>query len=154
RNQFEEAGVRVLDVIQAHDGRWYAPLGRRGVSRDGVAYDVTAHPYRAQAILEGRAFASSREELAARLEPIPTAVASVEAALGDLWDSVPESVRRGLEERGGDAVSPVAVAALATIRPSGPALRAMLDGHLLAGTVPDDRDAARILLAAHRASTR
>jgi hypothetical protein len=127
RRRFQTSGIRVIDVIQAHDGRWFAPLGRPGVPAHGVPYDVVDHPFRLQAVVEGQVLAASRQELVARLQPDRAAVAAVEDALGRLR-----------EERPLD----------------GPALRTLLGRHLVAGTLPDDVESARILLAAHDAQAR
>jgi hypothetical protein len=126
KRRFDEAGVRVIDVLQAYDGRWFTPLGGSGVPVQGVPYDVTDHPFRARAVYEGHVLAASRAELVERLSPDPTAVAGVAAALGRV---------------SGDLLD-------------GAALRAVLDGHLLAGTVPDQEQAARILLAVHQGEVR
>jgi hypothetical protein len=129
QRRFDAAGLRVLDVIHAHDGRWFAPLGGRRVPAHGVPYDVSDHPFRVSAVVEGRVVAASRDELVEGLRALPEAVASVEAALGGLCGR-------------------------AAVRPDGPELRVLLDGHLISGTVPDDEDAARILLAVHDAAIR
>lgn len=149
--RFEAAGIGVVDVLQVHDGRWFAPLGRAGVPADGVPYDVTDHPYRVQAVFEGRVVAASRDELVQRLRPDPVAVAAVEEALAELWDGVPADLRQRLEAAPSEET---ALAVLAGVRPDGPALRALLDAHLVAGTTPDDREAARILLAVHQPRVR
>ncbi|MDH2416615.1 DUF4192 domain-containing protein [Nocardioides sp. CER19] len=151
QRRFDAAGVRVIDAIRAHDGRWFTPLGRSGVPAHGVPYDVTDHPFRAQAIFEGRVMAGSREELSERLRADPDAVAAVEDALGDLWEGLPVEVQLALETT---AHADEAFALLGRVRPDGRALRAMLDRHLAADTVPDDLEAARILLAVHNAEIR
>jgi hypothetical protein len=124
--RFDAGGIRVVDVIHAHDGRWFAPLGGRGVPAHGVPYDVSEHPFRVRAVVEGRVVASSRDDLVDGLRAVPEAVASVEAALA-------ARASRALE---------------------GPRLRVLLDRHLICGTVPDDEEAARILLAVHDAAVR
>ncbi len=49
--------------------RWYPLLRPRpGLGPEGVAYDVGAHPFTAQAVLDGRVTLGSRAELAASLE--------------------------------------------------------------------------------------
>jgi hypothetical protein len=149
--RFEAAGVHVLDLVQVRDGRWFAPLGRAGVPADGVPYDVDHHPYRLEALVEGRVMAGSREELAGRLRGDPDAVAAVEEALGVLWDGLPVDVQLTLQTTSSPEQ---ARALLARVRPDGRALRAILDRHLHRGTVPDDEEAARILLAVHNAEIR
>jgi hypothetical protein len=151
QQRFEAAGVRVLDLIHAREGRWFAPLGCPGVPADGVPYDVTHHPYRLQAVVEGRVVAGSREELAQRLRGDPEAVRAVEEALGVLWDELPVDVQLTLETTSSPEE---ASTLLEQVRPGGPALRILLDGYLAAGTVPDDEETARILLAVHNAEIR
>ncbi|MDN4173120.1 DUF4192 domain-containing protein [Nocardioides sp. SOB77] len=75
---FTRAGIDVVDAIRAHEGRWYVASGPRGdVPLRGVPYDVSAHPFAAQAVLEGRVTHDSREDLAASLAPRPAAVRAV-----------------------------------------------------------------------------
>ncbi len=74
---FTAAGVRVLDTIRA-DGRHHHPAIGPG---EGRAYDVTAHPVRVQAVLDGRVTHRSRAELAATLDADPAAHELVVRAL-------------------------------------------------------------------------
>ena len=125
---FEEAGVEVIDVLRADGDRWFTVLGRRrGVPPCGVAYDVSAHPFAAEAVLDGRVTHASREGLADTLRPDPDRVAAVAAALAA------RSVR---DPDGGD---------------SGGAdelvwARRLVADHATRGTAPDDADLARLLV--------
>lgn len=76
--------VSLVDVLRADAGRWY-PLtrDRRGLGTTGVAYDVSAHPFVVDAVLEGRVLHRSRAELAATLDPVPDEVAAIAAACRD-----------------------------------------------------------------------
>ena len=139
--RFEGAGVRVIDVIRAHDGRWYSPLGRGGVPAGGVAYDVTDHPFRLAAVVEGRVVAASRADLVDSLRPVPEAVASVSDAL-DALGAVPDRTPDQALDQALDQI------------PDGPGLKAVLDRHLADGTVPGDEEAARILQAVRDAPVR
>jgi hypothetical protein len=121
QRRFERAGMRVMDVIQARDGRWFTPLGGTGVPAHGVPYDVSEHPFRVKAVVEGRVVAASRQALVDGLRAVPDRVAAVEDSLRGAW---------------------VHAADL-----DGPVLRGMLDRHLLSRSLPDDEEAARILLA-------
>lgn len=150
RRAFRAAGVDVIDVIRAHEGRWFALVAGSGVPAHGVPYDAAGHPFRAQAVVDGRVVAGSRQELVDRLRPVAAAVAGVEDALVDLWSSLPHAGEAGEDARSTDEIG----AAIASLRPTGPQLRAMLDRHLVAGTVPGDEEAARILLAVHDTATR
>ncbi len=62
---FAGAGVTVLDTLRT-DGRRHWPALGPGA---GTAYDVDAHPVRAQAVLDGRVTHRSRDDLAATLDP-------------------------------------------------------------------------------------
>ncbi|MFT4287072.1 DUF4192 domain-containing protein [Nocardioides sp.] len=83
RRRFEAADIEVLEVLHAAGGRYYCPLGRRGVPAHGVPYDVSAHPFRARAAFGGLVTEPSRAALAARLEPSPSPVplALIESAV-------------------------------------------------------------------------
>lgn len=77
---FAHAGIEVVECLRAHDGRWHSADGlRRGVPAGGIAYDTTAHPFRAEAVMAGRVTLGSRAELADSLAADPDAVAAVEA---------------------------------------------------------------------------
>lgn len=71
---FQEAGIDVVDAVRADGRRWFALLEP---ADPGVAYDVSAHPFAAQAVLDGRALLGSRAELARGLEPDAEAVARI-----------------------------------------------------------------------------
>jgi hypothetical protein len=80
RRAFARAGIDVVEVLRAHEGRWFAP-GRRAVPAAGVPYDVGDHLFRAQAVVEGIVVHGSRAELEAGLQPSPAAVDEVRRAL-------------------------------------------------------------------------
>lgn len=80
RRRFERAGVTVLDALRVDDCCWHPLLGPpRGGG--GVPYDVSAHPFVAAAVLDGRVLHDSRDALAATLDSRPEGVAAVERAL-------------------------------------------------------------------------
>ena len=82
---FERAGIAVLESLRADSGRWYSADGRRpGVPAHGVPYDAGAHPFRAQAVMDGHVTLASRTELAASIEADPAGVAAVDAARADV----------------------------------------------------------------------
>ncbi len=118
---FETAGVEVIEALRADGRRWF-PLvpGRGRGSADGVPYEVSAHPFAAQAVVDGRVTHGSRDALAASLARQPERVTAVDAAA----------------DRSRAAQQPAAEAAW---------LRATLVRHLAAGSVPDDVGAARLL---------
>jgi hypothetical protein len=72
------SGIRCLEALRAHDRRWHPLHGRlHGVGSLGVPYDVSAHPFVVDAVMRGRVIHGSRAELAATLDPDPTARATV-----------------------------------------------------------------------------
>jgi hypothetical protein len=91
RRAFTAAGIEVVEVLRACDGRWYAP-GRPGAPPDGVAYDIGDHRFRAQAVLEGIVVHGSRAELEAVLRPHPDAVAAVARAVRRASPSPPDEI--------------------------------------------------------------
>jgi hypothetical protein len=85
RRGCREAGIEVAEALRVDGERWY-PLtgGDRGIREEGVRYDVSAHRFAAQAVVDGRVTHASRDELAAQLDPDPArtaAVAELAAAL-------------------------------------------------------------------------
>ncbi len=113
---FKARGIEVIDLIRADGRRWFPMLrNRRWAPASGVPYDVSAHPFAAQAVVDGRVTHASRADLAASLEPDPVRVAAVEAALPDVA-----------------AADPLWVGATVL-------------QHTVAGTLPGDEEAARLL---------
>ena len=124
---FEEAGVEVIDVLRADGDHWFTVLGRRpGVPVCGVAYDVSAHPFSAEAVLDGRVTHGSREELAGTLRADPDRLAGVAAALAARSARDPDGETRG---NPGELVW----------------ARHLVADHAASGTVPGDADLARLL---------
>ena len=91
RRAFGRAGIRVVEVLRAHDGRWFVP-GRPGVPTVGVPYDVSDHRFRAQAVVEGVVVHRSRADLEAMLRPCPDEVEAVARALRRAVPSPPEEI--------------------------------------------------------------
>jgi hypothetical protein len=70
--------VEVVDVIRVDDERFHDA----GDPEDpGTAYDLRAHPFTAEQVVEGTVVHATRAQLAATLEPVEGEVAAVEAAL-------------------------------------------------------------------------
>lgn len=85
---FNGRGIDVIDVLRADGERWYPAVGTRpGVPPWGVPYDVTAHPFLARAVVDGRVTYHSREELRATLAGDRAAIARVVGALADLAEA-------------------------------------------------------------------
>lgn len=78
---FRDAGIEVVDLIRADGTRWFPLLRQRRGREAGVPYDLSAHPFAAQAVFDGRVTHGSRQALAATVRPDPDAVARVEAVL-------------------------------------------------------------------------
>jgi uncharacterized protein DUF4192 len=79
RKAFRRRGIGVIGRIAADGSRWWALPEETG--DPGTPYDVSAHPFAAQAVLHGLVTHRSRDELSATLAPDPGAVAAVERAL-------------------------------------------------------------------------
>ena len=89
---FERDGIEVVEALRADGDRWWPAVGSRsGVPPEGVAYDVAAHPFSAQAVLDGRVLHGSRDELRATVRPEPGLVARVVGALADLPGDPPDA---------------------------------------------------------------
>ena len=91
RLAFARAGIDVVEVLRAHEGRWFAP-GRPGSPPGGVPYDVGDHRFRAQAVVEGIVVHGSRDELEAMLHPSPDAVQEVTRAVRRAVPSPPGEI--------------------------------------------------------------
>ncbi len=84
RRATEAAGIHVAEALRVVDGRYFPLLGRdRRVREIGVPYDVSAHPIRVRAVLQGQVTHASRAALVATLDADPAAQAAVAASLPD-----------------------------------------------------------------------
>jgi len=67
---FVADGVGVVDVLRADSGCWCSvPVRADATETAPLPYDDTLHPFRAQAVFDGRVTHSSREDLRATLAP-------------------------------------------------------------------------------------
>ncbi|WP_139980931.1 DUF4192 domain-containing protein [Nocardioides litoris] len=137
RTAFRGAGVDVVTALHVGDDRWWSLTGGGpgGVSGDteGTPLDrdrLAAHPFLAQAVVDGRVVQPSRAALAAGLEPDPVAVARVAA------------LAARLPTRSAEVLASVAVQA-----DEGAWTHALVDRHLAdpARPAPSDAEAARLL---------
>lgn len=123
RGACREAEIRVVEALRADGERWYPLLGGdRQVREGGVPYDVSAHPFAAQAVVDGRVTHASRDELAALLDTDPARV----AALADAVEMAPAPTDPGGEAAWVDR---------------------LVRMHTEAGSAPPDVEAARLLRA-------
>lgn len=131
RRGCQRAGIEVSEVVRV-DGRRYYPLrGQPHLREAGIAYDVSAHPFFAAAVLHGYVIEKDRDALVARVAPDPVAQAAVEGALEDEGLAVLGPPRTGAERRRW-----------------GEWLRAVVVRHVTARTIATDDEAARIGWAA------
>jgi hypothetical protein len=118
---FRRAGIEVIDGLRTDGRRWHPVPARPGIPAHGVPYDISTHPFAAQAVYDGRVVHGSRAALEASLVADPDRVAGVVAALAGLATDA----RPALEE-GGWAHDLVAA-------------------HVERGTPADDVEVARLL---------
>jgi len=78
---FEDCKIEVVACLRAHEGRWFAPIGRVGVPDEGIPYDISSHQFRVASVYDGKVTLGSRAELAAQVAPDPELVAETDAAL-------------------------------------------------------------------------
>ncbi|WP_299055668.1 DUF4192 domain-containing protein [uncultured Nocardioides sp.] len=128
---FLDAGIGVVEVLLADGDRvWCLDCDEPSAGRDrrcaGHPYDVSAHPFVAHAVLEGRVVHASREELASTLEP--------DAAARTSYRRVAEAAARH-----GARLAPTAHGREASW------LRRTVRRHLDLGTRPDDMRLGRVL---------
>ncbi|MDN4163103.1 DUF4192 domain-containing protein [Nocardioides abyssi] len=120
---FTREGIDVVESVRAHEGRWYVACGSRdGVPAHGVPYDVSAHPFTAQAVLDGQVMLDSREALAESVAADPARVHAVLEAVVALpggEPSVPAESRWAAE---------------------------LVDRCVQAGTAPTDAEVARLVV--------
>ena len=119
---FARCGIDVIDALRADGARWFPAVGTRpGVPPWGVPYDVSAHPFLARSVVDGRVTYPSREELRATLGGDPARIAGVVGALAALTGDPatgPGEARWGQD---------------------------LVERHVRAATSPDDPEVARLL---------
>lgn len=99
RRGTDEARIKVQDVLRV-DGRRYYPLLAGAPLREvGVAYDVSSHPFLAQAVLHGLVVEKDRAALVASLDPDQDAQREVETALVHAGLSDRDPPRTGADRR-------------------------------------------------------
>ncbi len=73
--------IEVKEALRVEDGRWFPLLHGVKAGRAGHRFDISAHPFLADAVLRGEVMLESREALAGSLSPDPEAVAAVRGAM-------------------------------------------------------------------------
>jgi hypothetical protein len=87
RDGCREAGIDVAEALRVDGVRWYPLLGGdQRIREAGVRYDVSAHRFAAQAVVDGRVTHGSRDELAALLDADPVRTAAVARLAAELPD--------------------------------------------------------------------
>lgn len=115
------AGIEVLGGLRTDGRRWHPVPAGPGTQAAGVPYDVSGHPFAAQAVYDGRVVLGSRDAVAATVRPDPRRVAPVVAALAGL------------------AAEP------APVLEEGSWVRALVERHTREGTCASDAEVARLL---------
>jgi hypothetical protein len=81
RRGCERSRLRIVDAVRVDERRYYPLTGDRMLREVGVAYDVTAHPFAAQAVLQGIVVAKDRDAVVASVAADPGAQDAVRAVL-------------------------------------------------------------------------
>ena len=129
RRRCRAAGIGLVEALRT-DGRRYYPLlaTDADLRTNGVAYDVTDHPFAAEAVVQGRVVHRSRAAMAAQLDPLPPAVTAVERILAQ-----PEY-----------AEDPDLAHRPADLLEAGAWIEDLVRGHVAARTLPADDDVAEL----------
>lgn len=129
RQEFTAAGIEIIDLFRDDGSRWFPLVGRhRDRHSTGVPYDISGHPFLADAVLRGQVTHRSRAALAASLEVDPERAERV----ADLVAGLPD---------GSLGVEPTPAVVLA----EGEWVRALVVEHTAATTAPSDEECARLL---------
>lgn len=137
RRGTDRAGIHVQDALRVDGRRYYPLLAGARLREIGVAYDVSTHPFQAEAVLHGLVVERDRAALVASVVPDERGQRCVEAALS----------RAGLADRdppstGGER------------RRWGEWARALVGRHVDSRSPLSDDDVARIAWAAQDLTVR
>lgn len=91
-------GVRVRDALRVTNGRWFPALVGTHPRR-GTAYDISHHPFLADAVLRGQVTLPSREALGQSIAPDPEAIEAVVGALQRILEPSSEADRATPDEQ-------------------------------------------------------
>lgn len=127
RSGCERDRLQVVDAVRVETRRYYPLIGDRRLREIGVAYDVAAHPFAAQAVLQGIVVEKDRDALVASVAPDVDARTAVQDALAASGLAGTRPPRRGPDRRRW-----------------GQWLRDVVSRHTAARTVATDDEVARI----------
>jgi hypothetical protein len=98
REAFVDADIEVIEVLRVHAGCWYAVLpGRPQAMYDGIAFELTTHPFSVRAVVDGRVLHRTRDDLRATLDARPRAVELTTALIAEAEVAPPGALRRLVE---------------------------------------------------------
>ena len=143
RRALEEEGVTVVEAIRADGERWFSLTGctRACCPADGKPYDVSTHPFTAQAVVDGQVTWGSRRELSDSLiGGDPVAMEAVDAAADEAMVRFQAAARHPLGP-------PAPEAARAHLVQEGQWVGSRVRRFLADGEALDAEDAGRMLVA-------
>jgi hypothetical protein len=127
RRGTDRAGIYVQDALRVDGVRYYPLLAGARLREAGVAYDVSSHPFLAQAVLHGIVVEKDRAAVVASVAADDAAQQAVAAEIG----------RRGLVEEGPPETG-------ADRRRWGEWLQRVVERHVADGSIASDDEVARI----------
>ena len=99
RRGTDASGIRVQDALRVDGLRYYPLLAGARLREIGVAYDVSSHPFLAQAVLHGLVVEKDRATLVASLVPDVAARREVETAMAHAGLGDRDPPRTGTDRR-------------------------------------------------------
>ncbi len=99
RRGCERSRLRIIDAVRVEDKRYYPLVGDKVLREVGIGYDVSGHPFAAQAVLQGIVVEKDRAAVAASVAPDRGAQEAVEAALADRGLAAVGPPRTGADRR-------------------------------------------------------
>ncbi|KAA1416307.1 DUF4192 domain-containing protein [Nocardioides humilatus] len=83
RRACRQSRLQIVAALRVDDRRYFPLLGDRAAREIGIAYDISAHPFLAEAMFRGMVIQPDRASLATTLAPDAVAQAAVQAMLDD-----------------------------------------------------------------------
>ncbi|PWN03644.1 hypothetical protein DJ010_06000 [Nocardioides silvaticus] len=131
RQRCRQRLLTVAAAIRADGRRWYPLVGDRQLRASGVPYDVSNHPFVAEAVLRGIVIAKDRAAVVASVAPDPAAQQAIATVLWSTGLDVEPPPRNGAHRRRW-----------------GEWLQRLVAAHVGAGSTATDEEVARIAWAA------